>query len=113
MDYSPRRPLTDREEARRINHSAIEKKRRVKLASALLQLQDLVPRSRTQRHIQKLQVLENAIDYILEMRQNLQLEQEGNGSLEGSSQIPMSPSNSCSSGESTRSTVMSIKNLLT
>ena len=56
--------IQEKEQLRKINHSAIEKKRRIKTALTLDKLKHLCPQSRSQQNIQKLVILENAVEYI-------------------------------------------------
>ncbi|KAG9287087.1 hypothetical protein G9A89_000981 [Geosiphon pyriformis] len=57
--------LTERRElARKISHSAIERRRRERINEKILQLQKMVPCCANQQHIHKLTILQGAIDYI-------------------------------------------------
>ncbi|OLY82684.1 hypothetical protein AYI68_g3186 [Smittium mucronatum] len=57
----------DKKARRRISHSAIEKRRRLKTNSVLNELQCLVPWLNNESKFQKLEVLENACKYIKQL----------------------------------------------
>ncbi|KAG9285221.1 hypothetical protein G9A89_002117, partial [Geosiphon pyriformis] len=61
------RPLSlaeKRELARKVSHSAIERRRRERINDKIIQLQQLVPSCANQPQIHKLTILQGAIDYI-------------------------------------------------
>ncbi|KAJ3303077.1 hypothetical protein HDV03_004238 [Kappamyces sp. JEL0829] len=63
--------LLEKESLRKSTHSAIEKKRREKMAAILDNLKNLTPTSRGQVSIQKLQILENAVSYIRQLQDEI------------------------------------------
>ncbi|CAG8619537.1 4844_t:CDS:2, partial [Paraglomus occultum] len=53
-----------RELQRKVSHSAIERRRRERINDKIMQLKDLIPCCADQDHLHKLNILQNAIDYI-------------------------------------------------
>ncbi|KAI8638360.1 hypothetical protein BD408DRAFT_352019 [Parasitella parasitica] len=53
-----------REQARKISHSAIERRRREKINDKILQLRDLIPSCAERENLHKMTILQSAIDYI-------------------------------------------------
>ncbi|KAI7860559.1 Myc-type, basic helix-loop-helix domain-containing protein, partial [Circinella umbellata] len=53
-----------REQARKLSHSAIERRRRERINDKILQLRQLIPSCANQEHLHKMTVLQSAIDYI-------------------------------------------------
>ncbi|KAI9485825.1 MAG: Myc-type, basic helix-loop-helix domain-containing protein, partial [Benjaminiella poitrasii] len=53
-----------REKARRISHSAIERRRRERINDKILQLKQLIPTCRDQESLHKMSILQSAIEYI-------------------------------------------------
>ncbi|CAG8522931.1 724_t:CDS:1 [Acaulospora colombiana] len=61
------KPLTtadQRELARKVSHSAIERRRRERINDKILQLKELIPSCADQDHLHKLSILQSAIEYI-------------------------------------------------
>ncbi|CAI2173894.1 10657_t:CDS:2 [Funneliformis geosporum] len=61
------KPLTtadQRELARKVSHSAIERRRREKINDKIMQLKELIPSCADQDHLHKLSILQSAIEYI-------------------------------------------------
>ncbi|KAG9285050.1 hypothetical protein G9A89_009861 [Geosiphon pyriformis] len=54
----------ERELARKVSHSAIERRRRERINDKIMQLKDLIPSCADQDHLHKLNILQSAIDYI-------------------------------------------------
>ncbi|CAG8761316.1 6729_t:CDS:2, partial [Dentiscutata erythropus] len=64
---SPDKPLTtadQRELARKVSHSAIERRRRERINDKIMQLKDLIPSCADQDHLNKLCILQSSIEYI-------------------------------------------------
>ncbi|CAG8661492.1 16036_t:CDS:2 [Funneliformis caledonium] len=62
-----KKPLStadQREMARKVSHSAIERRRREKINDKIMQLKDLIPSCADQDHLHKLSILQSAIEYI-------------------------------------------------
>jgi hypothetical protein len=57
-------PADLREQARKISHSAIEKRRRERINDKIIQLKELIPSCAAQENIHKMSILQSAIDYI-------------------------------------------------
>ncbi|CAB4484314.1 HLH-domain-containing protein [Rhizophagus irregularis] len=53
-----------RELARKVSHSAIERRRRERINDKILQLKELIPSCADQDHLHKLSILQSAIEYI-------------------------------------------------
>ncbi|KAG2208452.1 hypothetical protein INT47_010148 [Mucor saturninus] len=53
-----------REQARKVSHSAIERRRREKINDKILQLKDLIPACTDRENLHKMTILQSAIDYI-------------------------------------------------
>ncbi|SAL97589.1 hypothetical protein [Absidia glauca] len=53
-----------REKARRVSHSAIERRRRERMNDKIMQLKDIIPTCADQDNLHKLTILQSAIDYI-------------------------------------------------
>ncbi|RCI02476.1 hypothetical protein CU098_010134 [Rhizopus stolonifer] len=53
-----------REQARKLSHSAIERRRREKINDKILQLKELIPSCADRDHLHKMTVLQSAIEYI-------------------------------------------------
>jgi hypothetical protein len=61
------KPLTtadQRELARKVSHSAIERRRRERINDKIMQLKELIPSCADQDHLHKLNILQSAIEYI-------------------------------------------------
>ncbi|CAG8777760.1 6782_t:CDS:1, partial [Acaulospora morrowiae] len=61
------KPLTtadQRELARKVSHSAIERRRRERINDKIMQLKELIPSCADQDHLHKLSILQSAIEYI-------------------------------------------------
>ncbi|KAF0487848.1 HLH-domain-containing protein [Gigaspora margarita] len=64
---SPDKPLTtadQRELARKVSHSAIERRRRERINDKIMQLKELIPSCADQDHLNKLCILQSSIEYI-------------------------------------------------
>ncbi|KAI9280074.1 Myc-type, basic helix-loop-helix domain-containing protein [Sporodiniella umbellata] len=76
--------MEKREQARKVSHSAIEKRRRERMNEKIVQLKALVPLCAEQENLHKISVLQGAIDYILYLKDMVQeldasaLKQPGN-----------------------------------
>ncbi|KAI8889289.1 helix-loop-helix DNA-binding protein, partial [Backusella circina FSU 941] len=57
-------PADLREQARKVSHSAIEKRRRERINDKIIQLKELIPSCAAQENIHKMSILQSAIDYI-------------------------------------------------
>ncbi|KAL9547134.1 hypothetical protein MBANPS3_006315 [Mucor bainieri] len=53
-----------REQARKVSHSAIERRRRERINDKILQLKDLIPSCADRENLHKMTILQSAIDYI-------------------------------------------------
>ncbi|CAO0799187.1 unnamed protein product [Mucor circinelloides] len=53
-----------REQARKVSHSAIERRRRERINDKILQLKDLIPSCSERENLHKMTILQSAIDYI-------------------------------------------------
>ncbi|GAN01579.1 hypothetical protein MAM1_0009c01012 [Mucor ambiguus] len=53
-----------REQARKVSHSAIERRRRERINDKILQLKDLIPSCSDRENLHKMTILQSAIDYI-------------------------------------------------
>ncbi|KAL0081457.1 Myc-type, basic helix-loop-helix domain-containing protein, partial [Phycomyces blakesleeanus] len=53
-----------REQARKVSHSAIERRRRERINDKILQLKELIPSCAEQDQLHKMSILQSAIDYI-------------------------------------------------
>ncbi|KAG1444731.1 hypothetical protein G6F56_010175 [Rhizopus delemar] len=63
--YYPQPSAADeREKARKVSHSAIEKRRRERINEKIVQLKELIPSCADQDNLHKMTVLQSAIDYI-------------------------------------------------
>lgn len=58
-----------REQARKLSHSAIERRRRERINDKIVQLRQLIPSCADQEHLHKMTVLQSAIDYITYLKQ--------------------------------------------
>jgi hypothetical protein len=63
----------DKDKERRIRHSTIEKRRRKKMSECLDALKHLVPNTRNQIRIHQLDILENAVEYIKQLKNEIGL----------------------------------------
>ncbi|KAJ2962497.1 hypothetical protein NQZ79_g2317 [Umbelopsis isabellina] len=73
-----------REQLRKVSHSAIERRRREKINVKIQQLRQLIPSCADQDHLHKLNILQSAIEYIgylHEILQNMETD-DGNSMLE-------------------------------
>ncbi|KAJ8653048.1 hypothetical protein O0I10_011268 [Lichtheimia ornata] len=64
------RPSTadERELARKVSHSAIERRRRERINDKIIQLRQLIPSCADQEHLNKMTILQSAIDYITHLK---------------------------------------------
>ncbi|KAI7902445.1 Myc-type, basic helix-loop-helix domain-containing protein [Cokeromyces recurvatus] len=58
-----------RERARKISHSAIERRRRERMNDKISRLKELIPSCVEQENIHKMTVLQSAIDYIIHLKE--------------------------------------------
>ncbi|KAJ3272447.1 hypothetical protein HDV01_005516 [Terramyces sp. JEL0728] len=72
-NMSPKQQLTleQKEKLRKVSHTAIERKRRERIANCMLQLKTMVPSNRNQDYLQKLTILENTVKYIRELQEKV------------------------------------------
>ncbi|KAI8367536.1 Myc-type, basic helix-loop-helix domain-containing protein, partial [Radiomyces spectabilis] len=61
-----------REKARKVSHSAIERRRRERINDKILQLKQLIPSCADQGNLHKMSILQNAIDYITYLKQTVE-----------------------------------------
>ncbi|KAI8880195.1 HLH-domain-containing protein [Backusella circina FSU 941] len=54
----------EREQARKVSHSAIERRRRERINDKIMQLKDLIPSCAERDNLHKMTILQSAIDYI-------------------------------------------------
>ncbi|KAI9300790.1 Myc-type, basic helix-loop-helix domain-containing protein [Cunninghamella echinulata] len=59
-----------REQARKVSHSAIERRRRERINDKIMQLKHLIPTCANQENLHKMSILQSAIDYITYLKQN-------------------------------------------
>ncbi|KAG2192513.1 hypothetical protein INT46_008455 [Mucor plumbeus] len=57
-----------REQARKVSHSAIERRRRERINDKILQLKDLIPSCSDRENLHKMTILQSAIDYIIYLK---------------------------------------------
>ncbi|KAI8081538.1 uncharacterized protein BX664DRAFT_302324 [Halteromyces radiatus] len=65
-------PITtadQREQARKVSHSAIERRRRERINDKIMQLKKLIPTCADQDNLHKMSILQSAIDYITYLKQ--------------------------------------------
>ncbi|CEG64098.1 hypothetical protein RMATCC62417_01133 [Rhizopus microsporus] len=62
----------EREQARKISHSAIERRRRERINDKIAQLKQLIPSCADRHNLHKMTVLQSAIDYIVYLRKVVQ-----------------------------------------
>ncbi|ORZ07598.1 hypothetical protein BCR42DRAFT_425839 [Absidia repens] len=75
--YSPQTSATtttadQREQARKVSHSAIERRRRERINDKIMQLKQLIPTCADQENLHKMSVLQSAIEYITYLKQILE-----------------------------------------
>jgi hypothetical protein len=58
----------EREQARKVSHSAIERRRRERINDKILQLRDLIPACSERDNLHKMTILQSAIDYIVYLK---------------------------------------------
>lgn len=61
---TPTTAADQREKARKVSHSAIERRRRERINDKILQLKQLIPTCAEQDNLHKMSILQSAIDYI-------------------------------------------------
>ncbi|KAI7880753.1 HLH-domain-containing protein [Lichtheimia hyalospora FSU 10163] len=68
------RPSTadERELARKVSHSAIERRRRERINDKIIQLRQLIPSCADQEHLNKMTILQSAIDYITHLKHTVE-----------------------------------------
>lgn len=62
----------EREQARKVSHSAIERRRREKINDKILQLRDLIPACSERENLHKMTILQSAIDYIVYLKTTIE-----------------------------------------
>ncbi|CAG8794104.1 21469_t:CDS:2, partial [Racocetra persica] len=60
----PKQLADQRELARKVSHSAIERRRRERINDKIMQLKELIPSCADQDHLHKLSILQSSIEYI-------------------------------------------------
>ncbi|KAI8349663.1 hypothetical protein BD560DRAFT_410116 [Blakeslea trispora] len=68
----PTSTADEREKARKVSHSAIERRRRERINDKILQLKQLIPSCVEQDNLHKMSILQSAIDYITYLKQVVQ-----------------------------------------
>ncbi|ORZ16461.1 Myc-type, basic helix-loop-helix domain-containing protein, partial [Absidia repens] len=58
-----------REQARKISHSAIERRRRERINDKIMQLKQIIPACADQENLHKMSILQSAIDYINHLKE--------------------------------------------
>lgn len=76
-----------REKARKISHSAIEKRRREKMNDKINQIKRLIPSCAEQENLHKMTILQNAIDYISYLKQIVSHHEQGSILIRGDGQL--------------------------
>ncbi|SAM04705.1 hypothetical protein [Absidia glauca] len=61
-----------REQARKVSHSAIERRRRERINDKIMQLKQLIPTCAGQENLHKMSILQSSIDYITYLKEVLQ-----------------------------------------
>ncbi|ORX62686.1 HLH-domain-containing protein [Hesseltinella vesiculosa] len=69
-----------REQARKVSHSAIERRRRERINDKIMQLKQLIPTCANQDHLHKMSILQSAIEYITYLKQVLEQIDQADGS---------------------------------
>ncbi|ORX54980.1 HLH-domain-containing protein [Hesseltinella vesiculosa] len=62
--YPAQSTADQREKARKMSHSAIERRRRERINDKIMQLKSIIPTCANQEYLHKLSILQSAIDYI-------------------------------------------------
>ncbi|KAI8977070.1 hypothetical protein BDF20DRAFT_835903 [Mycotypha africana] len=65
-----------REQARKLSHSAIERRRREKINDKILQLKELIPSCAERNDLHKMTILQSAIDYITYLKKQMNDQQQ-------------------------------------
>ncbi|CAO3595559.1 unnamed protein product [Absidia cylindrospora] len=85
--HHPPHPTTSttadqREQARKVSHSAIERRRRERINDKIMQLKQLIPTCANQENLHKMSILQSSIDYITYLKDILeQIEKQGGGKV--------------------------------
>jgi hypothetical protein len=66
-----------REQARKVSHSAIERRRRERINDKIMQLKQLIPTCADQENLHKMSILQSAIDYITYLKEIVEPKEEG------------------------------------
>ncbi|KAI8074040.1 hypothetical protein BC940DRAFT_289854 [Gongronella butleri] len=69
---APLSTADQREQARKVSHSAIERRRRERINDKIMQLKQLIPTCANQGHLHKMSILQSAIEYITYLKQVLE-----------------------------------------
>lgn len=81
-----------REQARKVSHSAIERRRRERINDKISQLKDLIPACSDRENLHKMTILQSAIDYITYLKKVVDDLENNNNNDHGPQQdIPISP----------------------
>ncbi|KAI9347886.1 hypothetical protein BD770DRAFT_395530 [Pilaira anomala] len=86
-----------REQARKVSHSAIERRRRERINDKIIQLKELIPTCANQENLHKMTILQSAIEYITYLKKLVEekdvksSEQEDNSSRKDVSMDDVSP----------------------
>ncbi|KAI8063484.1 hypothetical protein BC940DRAFT_307309 [Gongronella butleri] len=88
-------PADQREKARKMSHSAIERRRRERINDKIMQLKAIIPTCANQEYLHKLSILQSAIDYIKYLKNivdenNLQL--PDHAALAAATRVPQAAS---------------------
>lgn len=78
-----------REQARKVSHSAIERRRRERINDKILQLKQIIPHCADQENLHKLSILQSAIDYIIYLKKQAQQHDVDPSSSSSSSSHPL------------------------
>ncbi|KAJ3309563.1 putative serine/threonine-protein kinase iks1 [Boothiomyces sp. JEL0838] len=119
-DMSPKQELSleQKEKLRKLSHTAIERKRRERIAHCMQQLKTMVPSNRNQDYLQKLTILENTVKYIRELQEKVDQKEFFSSYYRPNMSMPLPVHHvptlpvSPQSNQSTASKVMDIDNLL-
>ncbi|KAI8341337.1 hypothetical protein BC941DRAFT_416555 [Chlamydoabsidia padenii] len=61
-----------REQARKVSHSAIERRRRERINDKIMQLKQIIPNCADQENLHKMSILQSAIDYIIYLKKQVE-----------------------------------------
>ncbi|OBZ88816.1 Upstream stimulatory factor 2 [Choanephora cucurbitarum] len=69
LSPQPNTAADQREQARKLSHSAIERRRRERINDKIVQLKELIPSCADRDNLHKMTILQSAIDYIIYLKQ--------------------------------------------